>query len=62
MVDDDDGLRFGDVSGAGGGSATDGDLFERVYDIFRVIMLVLIGGYAVLAIVQTLFDVMIPFI
>jgi hypothetical protein len=60
VVDDDDDLRFGDVSS--GGTAADGDLFEQVYDIFRVIVLVLIGGYAVLAIVQALFGIPIPFI
>jgi hypothetical protein len=55
MSDDNDDLRFGDVEGSGGENTDIIELIQRL--IIGVIML-----YVLLAVVETLFGIPIPFV
>jgi hypothetical protein len=54
MTDDD--LRFGDISGGGGDSEND------IIDTFRRIIIGLIMFYVLLVVLETLFNVPVPFV
>ena len=58
MGDDDD-LRFGDVSST---DSSDGGSGGLIFDIFRGIILLLVFTYAILAVIEILFNVDMPFV